>query len=623
MSIRPHGSTGQRVSNLFGVTLREAPGEAEIESHGLLLRAGYVRQLAAGIFSYLPLAWRSVRKIEEILRQEMDRIGGQELNMPVVHPAELWQASGRWYEIDDTMARFKDRRGRDMLLAMTHEEVVARLTASEVISYRQLPAMVYHIQTKFRDELRSRGGLIRVREFIMKDSYSLDVDADGLARQYEAHYEAYLRIGARVGLPLTAVMSDVGMMGGKVAHEFMYVTDIGEDSLALCDACGYAANQDVARLRIEAPEGEEPLPLEKVHTPGTKTIAALSELLEVPAERTGKMVFYVGTFAGKGGPSAEGDGAGRGEDTGRGDDAGGGEDVREGGREQKLVVAIVRGDMDANPIQVQNLTGALELRPAHEEEIAAAGMEPGFASPVGVPEGAAVFLVDDLVAASPNLLLGANEPDYHLRNVCCGRDYEPDLVGPVAAAFEGAPCESCGAPLRMVRGVEVGNIFQLGTRYSEGLGATFTDDAGEERPVWMGSYGIGLGRLLACVAEEHRDEHGLTLPISVAPYHVSLVSLARSDDAQDTADRIFETLAGAGIEVLYDDRSDASAGVKLNDSDLRGLPLRVVVGERSLKAGGVELKRRSEDETRIVPVDELVATLQGEIAALAAGLTAD
>ncbi len=611
LSLHPHGATGQRVSNLFGVTLREAPGEAEIESHGLLLRAGYVRQLAAGIFSYLPLAWRSVRKIEEILRQEMDRIGGQELNMPVVHPAELWQASGRWYEIDETMTRFQDRRGRDMLLAMTHEEVVARLTASEVISYRQLPAMVYHIQTKFRDELRSRGGLIRVREFIMKDSYSLDVDAEGLARQYEAHYEAYLRIGARVGLPLTAVMSDVGMMGGKVAHEFMYVTDIGEDSLALCDGCGYAANQDVARFRIEAPEGEGPLPLEKVHTPGTKTIAALSELLGIPAERTGKLVFYVGTFAGRGGTSGRGDGGGEGRD--------GGEDDRE----QKLIVAIVRGDMEANPIQVQNLTGALELRPAHEEEIAAAGMEPGFASPVGVPKGAATFVVDELVAASPNLVLGANEPDYHLRNVCSGRDYEPDLVGPVAAAFEGAPCESCGAPLRMARGVEVGNIFQLGTRYSEGLGATFADDAGEERPVWMGSYGIGLGRLLACVAEEHRDENGLALPISVAPYQVSLVSLARSDEGRAVAEEIFETLAGAGIEVLYDDRSDASAGVKLNDSDLRGLPLRVVVGERSLKAGGVELKPRMGDETRIVAVEELVETLEGEIAALAAGPTAD
>ncbi len=582
---------GVRVSHLFGTTLRDTPAEADIDSHGLLLRAGYVRQLAAGIFSYLPLAWRSVRKIDQILREEMDRIGGQEINMPVVHPAELWQATGRWYDIDDTMARFQDRRGRDMLLAMTHEEVVARLASTEVRSYRQLPMLVYHIQTKFRDELRSRGGLIRVREFQMKDSYSLDRDPEGLARQYEAHYEAYHRIGQRVGLSLTAVLSDVGMMGGAVAHEFMYVTPIGEDSLALCPGCGYAANRDVARFHIETPTDEESLPLEKVHTPGARTIGEVCEQLGVQPDRTGKMVFYVGTFAG---------------------DA----DLPDAPRPTRLIVCVVRGDMEVNPIQVQNLTGAIELRSAHEEEILEAGMVPGAASPIGVAPDAGLVLVDELVVASPNLVLGANESDYHLRNVCCGRDYEPELVGAITAAFEGAPCAECGTGLDMVRGVEVGNIFQLGTKYSEGLEAFFTDEDGSEKPIYMGSYGIGLGRLLACVAEEHRDEQGLRLPISVAPFEVCLVSLARSPEGVEAAERLYGELVGAGLEVLYDDREDASAGVKLKDADLRGIPIRVVIGERSLKRGGAELKGRADDEVRIVPLGDLIAEIRAAIDAL-------
>ena len=573
------------------MTLRQAPGEAEIESHSLLLRAGYVRQIAAGIFSYLPLAWRSLRKIEQILREEMDRIDGQELSMPVVHPAELWQATGRWYDIDATMARFVDRRERDLLLAMTHEEVVAFHAASEIQSYRQLPAMVYHMQTKFRDELRSRGGLIRVREFTMKDSYSLDRDPEGLAAQYERHYEAYERIGRRCALPLTAVRSDTGMMGGKIAHEFMYVTPIGEDSLALCDGCGYAANREVAEFTLEPRDGGM-LPRERVHTPATATIEDVTGLLGISAEETGKMVFYVGSFAGEA-----------------------------GAREEKLIAAIVRGDLEANAIQVQNLAGALELRPAHEEEIAAVGMVPGFASPVGVDPDAAIFVVDRWVAESPNLVLGANEADYHLRNVCCGRDYEPTIVGPVAAAFEGAPCGRCGEGLRMARGVEVGNIFQLGTRYSEGLGATYADEDGVERPIWMGSYGIGTGRLLACVAEEHRDDYGLKLPISVAPYHVSLVGLAREEETWAVSDRVFDELCAAGIEVLYDDRRDLRAGVKFNDADLRGFPLRLVIGERSLASGGAELNHRGVREGRIVPLEDLVATLRDEIDTLQARLT--
>ena len=578
---------GQRLSSLFGNTLRHTPAEADVESHALLLRAGYVRQVAAGIFSLLPLGWRSLRKIEQILREEMDRIGGQELSLPVVHPADLWQATGRWHEIDATLARFRDRRERDLVLAMTHEEAVAFHAASEISSYRQLPVLVYQVQTKFRDELRPRGGLIRMREFRMKDSYSLDRDQAGLERQYRAHYEAYQRIGQRVGVPLIAVRSDTGMMGGAVAHEFMYLTPSGEDSLALCPQCGYAANRDVAEFALEPAAGEQAA-LEEVHTPGATTIDDLAAYLDIAPRQTAKMVFYAS-------PQER--------------------------PEARVVAAIVRGDLEANLIQVQNLAGVGELRPAHQDEIAATGMVPGFASPVGIDPGAAIFVVDRWVAASANLVMGANRADYHLRNVCCGRDYQPTVVGPVAAAFDGAPCDGCGSPLQLARGVEVGNIFQLGTRYADALEARFTDEAGGAHPIVMGSYGIGLERLLACVAEEHRDEHGLMLPVSVAPYQAALVALARKEETWQAAERVFAELAAAGIEVLYDDRRELSAGVKLTDADLRGMPLRVVVGERSLAAGGAELSRRGEKERRIVPLSQLAATLQEEIAALRTPLT--
>ncbi len=580
-----------RVSHLFGTTLREAPGDAEVASHQLLVRAGYVRQLAAGIFSYLPLAQRSLLKIARILREELDAIGGQEVSLPVVHPAELWQATGRWYEIDDTMARFQDRRGRDMVLAMTHEEVVAQIASTDVQSYRQLPILVYQIQTKFRDELRSRGGLIRVREFLMKDSYSLDRDHEGLQRQYDAHYKAYLEIGRRAGLTLLPALSDAGMMGGKVAHEFMYVTAIGEDSLVRCSACDYSANLEVARFdRGDAPD-EAPLPIERVHTPGSKTIAELSSFLGVEPERTGKIVFFMGTFPG----GADDEGA------------------------ERLVVAIVRGDMDANPIQVQRHAGALTLRPAHDEEIEAVGAVAGFASPIGIDRSGSLVIVDELVAMSPNLVLGANESDYHLLNTSCGRDYEADVVAEIAAAFDGAPCPECRGTLQMIRGVEVGNIFQLGTKYSEALGAYYTDEDGEEKPIVLGSYGIGLGRLLACVAEEHRDERGLALPVSVAPFEVSLVSLAKSGETAAAAEDLYERMKAAEVEVLFDDR-DASPGVKLNDADLQGVPLRLLVSERSLKAGGAELKRRTESEARLVPLEDVVEAVRAEIAALEAEL---
>ena len=577
-----------RVSQLFGETLREAPADVDVVSHQLLLRAGYVRPLAAGIFSYLPLAVRSMEKIERIIREEMDRIGGQEVTMPVVHPAELWQETGRWQAIGPELARFKDRNGRDMVLAMTHEEVVADLTRKEIHSYRQMPVLVYQIQTKFRDEPRSRGGLIRVREFTMKDSYSLDRDQAGLERQYAAHYSAYFRIYGRAGLPVIAVSSDTGMMGGKVAHEFMYLTPIGEDTLVICPSCGYAANREVARF-AKQPRAGEPAPLTEVATPDANTIDALAEFLGIAASETAKVVFFTGHY----GPDTP----------------------------AKLIMALVRGDMEANEIAILNLSGVRELRPATADEIAAVGAVPGYASPLGIAREHVLLLVDDLVAETPNLVSGANRAGYHYRNVSYGRDYTADQVGHIAAAFEGAPCMECGAPLNMVRGVEVGNIFQLGARYTAALDATYLDENGDAHPVIMGSYGIGVGRMLASIAEEHRDDAGLALPISVAPFQLALVALARNDATRDTADKLYSELRQAGVEVLYDDR-DARPGVKFADADLRGIPLRMTISDRSLQNGGVELKRRTARETRIVPLEKAIAAVQSEIAALFAELAA-
>ncbi|RYG49112.1 proline--tRNA ligase [bacterium] len=566
-----------RVSNLFGGTRRDVPAEEQLPSQQLLVRAGYVDKLSAGIFSYLPLAWRSIRKIEGILREEMDRIGGQELNMPVVHPAEVWQRTGRWYEIDESMVRFKDRRGHDMALAMTHEEVVGHLAAAFVNSYRQLPQLVYQMQTKFRDEARARGGLIRVREFIMKDSYSLDTDEEGLRAQYARHYHAYFRIGLRAALPLTAVGSDVGMMGGKQAHEFMYLSPIGEDTLVISESGDYAANQEAAIFRKPAYDGGEAAPMEEVETPGTETIADLATFLGIDPKGTAKAVFQVANFAGD--------------------------------RPDHLVVALIRGDMEVNLIMLRNLTGALALRAATPEEIAAKGAVPGYGSAVGIDRTNVIVVADDSVAEATNLVAGANRPGWHLKNTNHGRDYNADIVGNIAEAQEGDISTVSGDRLLHRRGVEVGNIFQLGTKYTEANKATFTDENGASKPIVMGSYGIGIGRLLACVAEEHRDETGLKLPISIAPYHVALVSLCRKPESAERAEALYQALLAAGIEVLYDDR-DATAGVKFADADLRGLPIQVVVSDRSLKEESVEVKRRSDGSREMVAYTEAIPSLQ-------------
>jgi prolyl-tRNA synthetase len=567
-----------RMSRLFGRTLREAPADAEVTSHQLLLRAGFIRQLGTGIFSYLPLARRSMSKIEAIMRQEINAIGGQEMTMPVVHPADLWQETGRWYQIGSEMGRFKDKNDRDMVLAMTHEEVVTNLARTEIRSYRQLPALVYHIQTKWRDDPRPRAGLIRVREFTMLDSYSLDLDFDGLAEQYRSHYAAYFRIFGRCGVPALAVQSDVGMMGGKLAHEFMYVTPIGEDTLILCDACGYTANRQVATFGKPQPEPEEPLPLERLATPHTSTISDLAAFVGVPESRTAKAVFMMAAM----------------------------------GDTEKFVFAMIRGDMEVNETKLANAVQARDLRPATEAEIRGVGATPGYASPLGLTD--VLVVVDELIPHSPNLVAGANEEGFHLRNTNYGRDYTAAVVADIAVARDGDPCPRCAGPLHTARGVEIGNIFQLGTRYTDMLGANYLDAQGRAQPIVMGSYGIGVGRLLACIAEEHHDEQGLIWPVTVAPFHVHLVLL---QGAEAEADAVYRELTAAGVEVLYDDRGE-SAGVKFADADLLGMPLRITMGKRSLKEGGAELKRRNRPDKVIVPLAELAAAVKAEIAVLEA-----
>ena len=580
-----------RMSRLFSQTLRDVPGEAEIPSHQLLLKAGLIRPLAAGIYSYLPLGRRAITKIEDIIREEMDAIGGQEITMPVVHPADLWKETGRWYAVGPEMVRFKDRAQRDMVLSMTHEEIVADLIRQEIRSYRQLPCLLYHIQTKFRDEPRARGGLIRVREFTMKDSYSLDADSEGLDRQYRAHYQAYFNIFNRCHLPTIAVQSDVGMMGGQMAHEYMYLAPIGEDTLVLCNACGYAANRQVAQVHKPASAAEQPRPVEKVATPGATTIDALATYLQIPTSRTAKAVFFVAAIA----------------DTSDGDTV-----------QQRFVFAVVRGDMELNETKLANVLKARELRPAHEDEIRAIGVEPGYASPIDLPHDRVLIVVDDLIPLSPNLVAGANEYGYHLLHTNYGRDYQATLVADIVAASDGDGCPQCATALRTVRGVEVGNIFKLGTRYTAAVGGVYLDRDGQEKPVVMGCYGIGSGRLLSCILEEHHDDRGIRFPISVAPYHVYCVAMGqREPEVAAIAERLYHDAWQHGVEMLLDDR-DATPGVKFNDADLLGLPLRLTIGPRSLKAGGAELKHRDVDDTRVIPLDDVIPMLQAEVERLLA-----
>ena len=571
-----------RLSELFFATLRDDPGEAEMISHKLLLRAGYVRPLGSGIYSLLPLGKKVSDRVEQVIREEMDAIGCQEMEMPVVHPAEVWKESGRYQKIGPELVRFKDRRETDMVLAMTHEEVIAILLRDIVQSYRQLPLQLYHFQTKFRDEPRARGGLIRVREFVMKDAYSCDRDQAGLDVSYEKYDGAYKRIFERLGLDAIRVRSDVGIMGGSGAHEFMVLNDFGEDTLVLCDSCGYADNQQIAEVQKPSPEAEDALPMEDVQTPDATTIDALATFINVSRAKTAKAAFFVA-----------GDG--------------------------RFVTAIVRGDYDVNETKLVNAIKAIGgLRPATVEEIKARGMEAGYGSPLGARD--TLVIVDELVTRSPNLVAGANRPGWHVKNVNVPRDYTPDIVADITNARVGDACVNCGAPVRLSKGIEVGNIFKLGTDFTEAFGSMYLGEDGERHPIVMGSYGIGLGRNVACIVEAHHDEKGIAWPDEVAPYPAHLVTIgaARDPKVSETAERLHALAADAGREVLYDDR-DESPGVKFTDAELLGMPWILTVSPRSLAAGGVEVTRRETGERRTASIDEVEGFLRtGAFAEVAA-----
>ena len=574
-----------RMSHLFGRTLREAPGDVELPSHRLMLRAALIRPLGAGIYSLLPLGWRVVRKIEQIIREEISAIGGQELLMPVVHPADIWRESGRYDAVGPELTRFKDRGERDMVLAMTHEEIVTDLARQEISSYRQLPMLVYHIQTKWRDEPRSRGGLIRVREFTMKDSYSLDLDDAGLDHQYQQHWRAYERIFRRAGLEFVVVGADTGMMGGTASHEFMALSPYGEDIVLICPTGDYADNREVATFEREAPSGEALLPMEEVETPSTTTIQALADFLHIPLAKTAKAVFYTG-------------------DSGR------------------FVFAVIRGDLDVNETKLRKAAGEGGLTPATVDEIRAIGAEPGYGSPVGVRD--TLIVIDESVRDTPNLVAGANRVGWHLVNTNPGRDYHPDVVADIASAEAGFPCPICGTALTAERAIEVGNIFKLGTRYSKMLGAEYLDAEGASHPIAMGSYGIGSGRVAATIVEQHHDERGIAWPVTVAPFEVSLMWIGGADDpdAQSAADELYAALTAAGIEVLYDDRPER-AGVKFNDADLIGNPVRISVSARTLGRGEAEIKLRTAMEAEFVPLANVVSVVRGMLDELYGALTGD
>ena len=583
-----------RMSKLFFQTLREVPADADVRSHQLMLRAGLVRQVAAGIFDFLPIGLRVKHKVEQILREEMDAIDGQEVSLPVVQPAELWQRTGRWQAIGDDLARLKDRNGRDLVLGMTHEEVITEMAGGVINSYRQLPQMLYQIQTKFRDEPRPRGGLIRVREFTMKDAYSFHTDFADLDAYYPHVYQAYFNIFRRAGLEVIAVESDTGMMGGTMAHEFMALTPVGEDTLLLCDACHYAANRQIATFVKEVAPAEDALPLEEVETPHVNTIAALADFLGVPESRTAKAIFLMAEVDGGNGKSRE-----------------------------QFVFVVVRGDMELNETKLTNAIAARRLRPATVEEIKAIGAQPGYGSPVGIDRAQVLLVVDDLIPRSSNLVAGANREGWHYKNVNYGRDYTADRVLDIAAAAEGNGCPVCGEPLRAVRGVEVGNIFKLGTKYSAAMDALYLDEKGESHPMVMGCYGIGCGRLIASVIENSNDENGIIWPVTIAPYQLHLVSLATPKQPEIVAkvEEVYAALQNAGIEVLYDDR-DERAGVKFNDADLIGLPLRLTMGKRGVENAIVELKKRRTGEGSEVALDAVVAGVRAALDAERARIAA-
>jgi prolyl-tRNA synthetase len=554
-----------RVSKLYAPTLREIPAEAEIPSHKLMLRAGYMRKAAGGVYTYLPLAWRVLRKIEEIVREEMDATGAQEILMPVVQPAEIWQESGRWNVYGEEMWKIKDRHGRDFCLGPTHEEMVTSLVKGDIRSYRQLPTCLYQIQDKFRDELRPRFGLMRSREFIMKDAYSFDLNEEGLDVSYKAMYDAYTRIFTRCGLKFRPVEADSGAIGGSGSHEFMVLAESGEASIAYCEKCDYAADTEKAELKAIAAAPEEPKAKEEVATPNCKTIADVCAYLKLPIEKSVKAVAYKS--------------------------------------EKGLILCFVRGDHEVNEIKVINTCHVIGIEMADEAMLTKAGTIGGYMGPVGIDPTKTIVVVDQSVMKMHNFCCGANKEGYHFLNVNPERDFKPTYVADIRLAQAGDTCPHCGGKLAIARGIEVGQVFKLFTKYSAALNATYLDVNGKPQPICMGSYGIGVSRTMAAAVEQYNDKDGIIWPVAIAPYHVIVVPVNNKDQASvDKAEEIYSHLQKAGVEVIIDDRNER-AGVKFKDADLIGYPVRVVVGPKTLSSGSLEVKLRKTGEVRMLDLN--------------------
>lgn len=567
-----------RVSQLYAPTLREVPAEAEVVSHQLMLRAGLIRKAAGGFYTYLPLAWRVLKKIEEIVREEMDAKGGQELAMPIVQPAEMWQETGRWDVYGEEMFRLKDRHDRDFCLGPTHEEMITTLVRMDVRSYRQLPLLLYQIQNKYRDEIRPRFGLMRGREFIMKDLYSFDRDEAGLDISYRKMYDAYTKVFSRCGLKFRAVEADSGAIGGSGSHEFMVIADSGEASIAYCPACEYAANVEKAELKAIAAPAEAPLSLTVKDTPGTKSIKELCSYLGVSPEKTIKTLAFQ--------------------------------------TEKELVLALVRGDHDVNEIKLLNQLGCLHLDIAPEQAIVSLlHTVPGFIGPVGVT--GVRIVADHTVMQMVNGVCGANQADRHYIQVNPGRDFQPDSIADIRLIREGDPCPHCGAAVKTARGIEAGQVFKLFTKYSKSLQATFLDESGKEQPMVMGCYGIGVSRTMAAAIEQNHDEHGIIWPVAIAPFHAVIVPISGKDSEQmNLAEKLYGELNQAGIETVIDDRNERP-GVKFKDADLIGYPLKITVSPKTVSEGLLEVKIRRSGETVflqlnagvIAKVKELISSL--------------
>ncbi|MCR4440933.1 MAG: proline--tRNA ligase [Peptococcaceae bacterium] len=557
------------VSKLYAPTLRETPAEAEVVSHKLLVRAGFIRKLSSGVYTYLPLAQRVLQKISAIVREEMNKAGGQEVIMPVIQPAELWLESGRWHVYGKELFRLKDRHEREFCLGPTHEEVITDLVRMDISSYRQLPLMLYQIQNKYRDERRPRFGLMRGREFIMKDLYSFDRDEEGLEESYRKMFDAYNAVFNRCGLEFRPVEADSGAIGGSVSHEFMVIADSGEAAIVYCPSCSYAANAEIAPCFPSENDQEEQLPVKKVETPGKSNIDEVAAFLKVPARKLIKTLLFL--------------------------------------VDGELIAVLARGDRTVNEIKVQRLHPSLTFEMAPAERIReAAGCEPGYVGPVGLKERGVKVYADEEVRTMNNAVCGANEENYHLLNVVPGRDFKVTAYADLRQIEEGECCPACGAVLSSARGIEVGQIFKLGTKYSSALKANYVDENGKENLIVMGCYGIGISRTMAAAVEQNHDEDGIIWPVAIAPYHAVVIPVSISDDRMwQAAVEIYDSLAKSGVEVVLDDR-DERAGVKFKDADLIGYPLRITVGKKLLEENVLEVKKRQEKNVSFVQRNDII-----------------